>query len=232
MIKGRFLSIILLSAMLIAAGSTGSSEAQVNSSLQQWMTEHYPVSNGRWETWILDSTLGLEALNPEEVRVVKAGQSGKPKKIMNFVLKHKDQQFLVKARVVCFKKVLVARKILQRRTSLDHDDWQIEERASNRVPHDALGIEASLDNYRVKKVLVRGEIITRHAVEKEPAVAKGKRMTLQIKGTGVLIKTDVYSMEEGYIGDWIKVKQCDSGRICRGLIIHPEVTQIELNRRL
>lgn len=223
---------MILSAWLGAAGmAQAMTQSDVERLLEQWMTARFPIAQGRWEAWCLD------VARPQLLgRLDKAGVQGvvgvaKPKKIMTFVVGQAGRTCRVKARMAGFKKVMVARHVIQKAQVPHPKDWDWEERLLDVLPRDSLEQEKDLAGKRTKKVLTRGEVLTAHALEVRPAVMPGQRLTLEVYDQGIVIKTDVTSLEEGAIGDWIKLKNCRNGRQLSGKVVAPYLTQIVLNRR-
>lgn len=223
--------LMIILAVLMSSMVPGLNTPDVEQRLEQWMTATYPVDKGRWEVWLLQADAQEVPTDLLAWKIESLENLNKPKKIMNFKLMHEQESITIKARVACYKKVIVAKKMIPRANVIELEDWQWEERLASTIPFDAISDESLLQQSRVKKVLTRREIITRHAIEPQPAVLAGKRLTLKIKGEGIEIKTDVTSLEEGHLGEWIKLKQCETGAIVKAEVIHPELTQIVLNRR-
>ncbi len=224
--------LIGLGLWLSAAGALHAlTQSTVERSLEQWMTKHFPIVQGRWEAWCLNVTNPklLSSLTQVDIRGVVG--VAKPKKIMTFIVGPKGRTCRVTARLAGFKKVMVAKRILQKAVVPTSDDWQWEERLVDALPRDSLDQACILDGMRTKKVLAKGEVMTAHALEAQPAVLPGQRLTLEVRGQGIVIKTDVTSLEEGVVGDWIKLKDCQNGRQLSGKVVAPYLTQIVLNRR-
>lgn len=224
-------ALIILSSMTGLQPVWGWSASDLETKLERWMTAEFPVVAGRWEVWLIDTPAGSMGLDLNAWKVQLPQHSRKAKKIMNFQLVRSGEQVTVKTRVACFKKVVVAKKTIHHQQLISRQDWQLAERLSSVVPHDALIEGTQLNDYRSKKTIARNEIITRHSIEKKPVVATGERLTLKVQGQHVVIKTDATSLEEGHAGDWIKLQQCETGRVIKAKVVESGLTEIVLNRR-
>lgn len=230
-----FLSILALFFMGLAIHQPVQAANELEAKLESWMTANFPARNSRWEAWLMPSK-HLQAGKNYYVKGIKGLK--KPKKVMSFVVATNEEDdennseiVVVKARVVRFTKVAVARHIIRRGMLLKKKDWHVVERNAAQVPYDVILDFKILENKRTKKVLARNEVLTRHALEKRPDVATGKRLTLQVCGDGIIIKTDVTSMKEGNIGDVLEFKNCLNGQVLRGELVSTDLARIQLNRR-
>ncbi|MDQ7031740.1 MAG: flagellar basal body P-ring formation chaperone FlgA [Desulfonauticus sp.] len=74
-------------------------------------------------------------------------------------------------------------------------------------------------NFRVKRSLGLGEIITLNKLERMPMVSRGEKVTILYQSQSVLLESEGIALEDGMLGQEIKVRNTGSGRIIFGRII-------------
>ncbi|MEW6517287.1 MAG: flagellar basal body P-ring formation chaperone FlgA [candidate division FCPU426 bacterium] len=221
--------IMLLMLFAPAAGSEAA-ENGLEQPLERWLTERFPESRSRWQVWVLETR--PEAVRPADWSQWTVNGEPRPKKIMRFTLAGPAGQTVwVQVRAVRFVRVAAARQVIRRGQTLQTGDWRWEERSAEYAPQDSIREEEALAGQRAVKVLARGEIITRHALEPVPDVLKGQALILRIVGQGVVLNAEAQSLGEGRLGEWIAVKPLASGQTIRAQVLGPELAQIALTPR-
>jgi flagella basal body P-ring formation protein FlgA len=113
--------------------------------------------------------------------------------------------------VTCqFTRVLavpVATRRLTRGDTLRTTDVEWEDRTySNRVP-EVVSASALNNNYRVKRVIRAGDVVTSTAVEPHPVVRVGQVIDLVINRSAIRITTRARALQSGWIGSRIRLQK-------------------------
>lgn len=200
---------------------------------EQWLGAAFPEPDTRWEVRIL-STPDVQARrkpSASERIVGLAGQYGRPKKVMRLLVAAAGSDLPV-AEIVAsaerWRRVAVANRLLGRKECLRPEDWHWEERRVDSLQRDTVRRSEDLAGKRVRKVLTAAEIITAHALEPIPDVRSGQRLRLFVRGDRVMVSLEAEALEEGCIGDCLRLKNPDSGKVVIARIAQPGRAEINL----
>ncbi len=80
--------------------------------------------------------------------------------------------------------------------------------------------------FKAKRFIKEGEILTKNMIKKRGDIEKGERVKAFIKDNGITVSFDAVSLDEGTIGDVIRVKK-DKGKIFKGKVVSKNVVEIE-----
>lgn len=88
------------------------------------------------------------------------------------------------------------------------------------------------ENYYAKKIIKEGELLTLESLQKTNDVKFGELLTLRIKSGNVTITTKGKAIENGYVGESLKIKRIDrdfqSSKIVIGKLISKDVVEVSL----
>ncbi len=200
----------------------------------QWLNAIYHQPGGRWVATVIAAPPGWNTLKPgTQARILKIAQGvEKPKKIMHLLVQRNEkEQGVITVQTQSFKKVMVANRVLARGEKIAGEDWRWEEKNQEIIPGDAFISEQELSKKRLRKYMSPNEIITAHALEAIPEMARGKQITVRVVGNGVCIQADAETLEEGYFGKKIKVKLIGNGKIITASVAGYETADVMLVSR-
>lgn len=225
--------LLFLACLALLAAEPAAARAAENAleqRLERWLTEQFPEVQSHWQVWILETR--PEPAPQADWREWAVSGERQPKKVMRFTLTGPaGESCWAQVRAVRFVRVAAASRLVQRGQTLADQDWQWEERSAEYAPADSVREAAALAGQRCVKVLARGEVITRHALEPVPEMKKGQAVTLRVVGDGVVLNAEAQSLDEGRLGEWIPVKPLASDQTVRAQVMGPELVQIALTRR-
>jgi flagella basal body P-ring formation protein FlgA len=231
---GRLMSVGLVFMACVSGGPASAVGANSWEELTvQWLDAVFHQPGGRWTATVLAAPPGWEAALAGEVKILGPARGvNKPKKIMSLIVSRRNrEQGELWVRTCCLGRVAVAARLLARGVELAPADWQWEERDMAGLSADALREEKALQGKRVKKVLAAHEAICAHALEPKPDIARGQKMTLRIRGEGVVVSADAEALEEGYIGQEIKLKVLSYGKNITAAVADSEAAELSLTYR-
>ena len=101
-------------------------------------------------------------------------------------------------------------------------------RPASEQPADAIRDPAELIAATARRDLTGGEPLVRRAVEVQPMVARGQRVTMVAIGRGIRVSAVGEALAAGRQGDTIRIKNLDSNKVVTGRVSGPQTVQMEL----
>lgn len=84
-----------------------------------------------------------------------------------------------------------------------------------------------LNNFRIKRDVRPGEVLTEALIEQLPPVFKGQTVKVISKQNNVTILVEGFALEDGKLGDRVRVQRTDSNRVFTAIVNNPgQVTAI------
>lgn len=116
------------------------------------------------------------------------------------------------------KDVLVARKNLTVGSIIRKNDTEIKKIKKNTLPVDFYSTYEGLENYEIVKTIKAGSVI--RALNLKPArlVKRGTKVQFKILAQGMLVVATVEALEDGHMGQQIKLLNNASGRTVTGVV--------------
>ncbi|WP_456324671.1 flagellar basal body P-ring formation chaperone FlgA [Desulfonauticus submarinus] len=81
-------------------------------------------------------------------------------------------------------------------------------------------------NYRAKRSMGIGEVITLNKLELLPLVSKGERINLEFRGKYIRLQGIGIALQDGILGSEIKVRNLETGKIVEGKVKGPGIVQV------
>jgi len=119
-------------------------------------------------------------------------------------------QAYITIRLKLYKNVLVALRDIDRKENLSQSDFELRLCDVTELNASPINTKDDLNNYRSKKNLKDGEVLTENDIEKLPVINSGDKITASIVNGNVLIQTDAVSRQDGSIGDVINILTDDN----------------------
>lgn len=117
--------------------------------------------------------------------------------------------------------VLVAARPLTRGQALGQGDFRREQRILHRAGQGALAPGANLAGLMVKRSIPAGAVLTVAQFSALPAVRSGESIRLLSSAGPVRIETRGKALEDGRMGEQIRVENSGSGKAVRGWVTGP-----------
>jgi len=119
----------------------------------------------------------------------------------------------ISVKVKLFKEVLVSKKTIRRKENLSKNNFKTVIKDVAQLYGKPISDLASINKYRSKVNIIKGEILTRKKIEKIPLIKIGDKIKASVIKENVLIQTDAISLQEGSIGDMIIVEIAGNKKI-------------------
>jgi len=115
--------------------------------------------------------------------------------------------------------VLVASKNLMVGEILREDSVKLEKKQKNMLPVDIFTDIVGLENQEMARSIKAGQIIRSIDIKAAKLIKKGDKVLFSIMAQGMLVKATVEAMQDGRMGDQIKLLNKDSGQTVIGIVI-------------
>ena len=116
------------------------------------------------------------------------------------------------------KEVLFARKNLTVGSILRENDTETKRVKKNTLPVDVYSTFEGLENYEVVKTIKAGSVIRSLNLRPARLVKRGTKVQLKILARGMLVTATVEALEDGHIGQQIKLLNNASGKTVTGVV--------------
>ena len=116
------------------------------------------------------------------------------------------------------ERVLIARKNLTIGSILRENDTEIRGIKKNTLPVDFYSTFEGLENYEVVKSIKAGSVIRSLNLRPARLIKRGTRVQFKILAQGMLVTATVEALEDGYMGQQIKLLNNASGKTVRGVV--------------
>ena len=154
-------------------------------------------SNPTWQFF-----LRVKTDNPEIKKLLSPVRQAKRKKNQDSVI----------------EEVLIARKNLTAGSILRKNDTETKRIKKNTLPVDFYNTFEGLENYEVVKAINAGSIIRSLNLRPARLVKRGTKVQFIILAQGMLVTATVEALEDGHMGQQIKLLNNASGRTVTGVV--------------
>ncbi len=114
--------------------------------------------------------------------------------------------------------VLVAKSNLMRGDKLDKNSVKFEKKLKKRLPIDVFTNLEGLENQEMSRNVKAGGLIRSVDIKAAKLIKKGDKVLFSIVARGMLVKAMVEALEDGHMGEQIKLINKDSGKIVTGIV--------------
>ena len=114
--------------------------------------------------------------------------------------------------------VLVASKNLMVGEVLKEDSVKLEKKLKNMLPVDVFTKIDGLENQEMARSIKAGQIIRSIDIKAAKLIKKGDKVLFSIMAQGMLVKATVEALQDGKMGEQIKLLNKDSGQTVIGIV--------------
>jgi len=229
----------LLVAVLIL-GLTAGAQAKVLDKLQSAAEDYVRAHNPDWEGAELNITLGGAGplVNKYEDQPVsfKVAEDFKLTKITPrltlpiVVLKDGAEvgRGAVYVRVEVFREVVVARRKVLKQQPLSNDDLDIKKLEVSLYPNKYF-VDKNLIIGKISTTLIpEGAVLLQWMVKDEPVVGRGTNVKIVIRSEGLLVEAQGEALEDGQLGEIIKVRRRGIKQNIEAEVIGPGQVEVKI----
>ena len=121
---------------------------------------------------------------------------------------------------------MVMTELVERGNMIDASNSQIQSVLA-RVPEDAIISRSQVQRATAKRRLTPGEVLRFSDITNLPHVIADTSTTLELKKPSFSLTMEVLAMEDGYIGDRIRVRNQESGEIIYATVMGVGLVQVQ-----
>ncbi|MFZ5979400.1 MAG: flagellar basal body P-ring formation chaperone FlgA [Candidatus Zixiibacteriota bacterium] len=216
----KFLLIILLAASPLAAAD---GPVDFEQALVLEMQDEYELDPADYEIKILFNQLKTEQASPENLRLEAVSLKEPLGSFTMRVTVERDGKTVEKGQVrVMIKKfaeVLVTTGKIRRNEALTPDKLTLQRMDITSLQEQPVQSLQDIEGYRSKRNLSAGRIVTSSAVEPVPDIEVGREVSIVYNDGLCSIAAPGQVLQNGWEGDFIKVKNKTSGKIILARVI-------------
>jgi flagella basal body P-ring formation protein FlgA len=128
----------------------------------------------------------------------------------------------------CFADLLVPRHKIERHTLLAPELFEPKRCDVTSLSVDMIADPEMLRGYRTKSNLYPGRMVPFSKIEPIPAVELGKPVTIKVGAGRLEVRADGVALENGAVGEMIRVKNTGSNKILTAKVIDEAVVEVSL----
>ena len=134
----------------------------------------------------------------------------------------------VPVEVVAYDMVLVTTKDIQRGEELNSSNTRYEKRNIENNIGNVIAENYDFSNMTSRKILKAGEIVDKRYLVKQTAVHRSTPVVAIFQSGGIRLSLEVIAMENGGIGDYIKVHSKEYNKVYQGKVISSNKVLIQI----
>ncbi len=235
----------LVSALLFLSGSfayaeTLSPQIQMQAQVSQWVKQTQQLSDSQFSFAPIDARLKVQACDrPLEMDLPFASketvrvrcQSEKPWQLYVRIVLSSSSTITpiahpTDAKEIGRKQVVVGKLLLRRGTLLTADMLSEMEYSAQGLDPQAVSSIRDLENAEIIRDMPAGTPLRSHDVRRAVLVKQGQSVLLTVtQGNGFSITARVDALQDGKMGEQIRLKNPESGRILSGIVTGPNAAK-------
>lgn len=129
-------------------------------------------------------------------------------------------------KVAIYDAVLIAKRALSLGKALHKDDFSLEMQDILQIQGTPVAKFSALQGMQLKQPLQSGDVLLQRTLQPVPDVALGQTIMLQVKQGAIALEAQGIAKQQGYIGDWIKVKPISGTQLVKAKIIARGVVEV------
>jgi len=134
----------------------------------------------------------------------------------------------VPVEVVAYDMVLVATREISRGEELNSNNTRFEKRNIENNVGNVIAENYDFSNMASRKSLKAGEVIDKRYLVKQTAIFRSAPVTAVFQSGGIRLSLEVIAMENGGIGDYIKVRSKEYNKVYQGRVINTNQVLIQI----
>jgi flagella basal body P-ring formation protein FlgA len=200
----------------------------INKEIKRFLSYHGTTSQKQDIDLFLPK--GSEGLDCSDLQISRSKPSTIPAGRIRLTIKCGSPKwhFRASAKVDLWMKLVVAKRDLQRGEILTAD--MLDTRSLNIASH-LHGMEVNINNLigmQVRRDINNGDVINRRLLEKQYLVNRDQHVELQVTTPTFNASVTAIALEDGQLGQRIKVKNLTSGQVVEGQVIGKGTVKIFL----
>ena len=127
---------------------------------------------------------------------------------------------------VATRSVVVTRRLVQRGTLLDASVLEVIERPAQGLDPLAVSSLNDVERAEAMRDIPAGTVLRSYDIKRSLMVKKGQNAMLTVgQGSGFLVRVGVEAQQDGHMGEQIRLKNTESGRLLSGVVTGPNAVR-------
>jgi len=131
-------------------------------------------------------------------------------------------------RVKLLQPVVVAGRALARGQRIGPGDVRVERRDVGALRGDAIHDPARVAGYLLARAVPAGRVLEADLLEAPVLVERGRRVQMAVESRGMRITMAGAALEDGALGDTVRVRNPTSRRVVEGVVVAPGRVRLEI----
>ena len=131
-------------------------------------------------------------------------------------------------RVELYKDVVIAREKIRKGSIISQESVTVSNREVALMPDTYFEDIKEVSGKMAKSTINAGSIINIWMLKLQPVISKGSKIKVSVTGSNIVIETEGIALEDGQIGDKIKVRRSDSGKTFDAIVINSESVEVKI----
>lgn len=225
----KWICLIFAAGLLLTAADAFGDEA-LDKAIVDGIAEHYNLDAYDFEIDIRSNRIDAGADNFDSLSITPLTES-EPRGLLSFkVILFKEgkpvDEGQVRVKIEYFQKVMVATDRIRRHQPVTSDKVTIKRMETTSLTVRPLTLDDSISGMWAKRDIRKNQIISSSLIEKIPAIQTGRGVAILYKKSGLEITARGAAMEDGYIGERIKVQNNQSKKVISCVVMDNETVQI------
>lgn len=194
---------------------------QLEAAASDWVDQQLSQQPGRYETQLssLDPRLRLAACASPLMVEVQGNNELRGRVNLKVSCLDKNWFIYLSADIAHYLKVVVARIDLQRRASLTPSMLSLVEMDVSKVRGDYFTNPADLQGVTLRNRVRSGDVISSNNLLATDAVNRKEQITIVATNGTLSVRMSGEALDSGKVGDQIRVRNLQSGRVIRALVV-------------
>jgi flagella basal body P-ring formation protein FlgA len=125
-----------------------------------------------------------------------------------------------------FRPVVIAGRNIRRGEPLTADAFEVAERDITRQRHGFFAATDELEGLQARRPVSFGSVLSRDHVQSVPVVQRGDQLSMVLDGGNMQLSASATALQAGGVGDRIRVRNADSGKILQGWVADARTVEI------
>lgn len=138
------------------------------------------------------------------------------------------KKIFVRAKVEVFRKIVAAAKLIKRGRIIGEEDLKLEKRDIATIPQSYYDMLSQVLFTETKTSIPQNSTIFSWMVKEIPLFHRTEEVTINVISDNLRVKTTGIALEDGYQGQWIRVKVKETGEALDGIVVATGVVEVIL----
>jgi flagella basal body P-ring formation protein FlgA len=225
----KWICLTLLAGMLFCIGSASRAET-LDRTIIKGIIDYYDLGAYDIEIDIRSNRLRADSTDFDSLTVEPLTR-GEPRGLLSFkVFLFKEgtvsEEGQVRVKIEYYQDVMVTTDRIRRHQPVTPDKVTIKRMETTSLTVRPLTLDDNISGMWAKRDIRKNQIVSSSLIEKIPAVQTGQGVAILYKTAGLEITARGAAMENGHVGEKIKVQNNQSNKVISCVVLNNEIVQV------